>query len=153
MQQKILDINAFRFEDSKIIFLSQYPNYCSKKFEDFLRNNNIKYIINLTEESIQIKLKNITILNFPIEDGNVPDIYQYIKFIDSIDKIIKNNNILVHCIGGKGRTGLIVAGLAIKRFPNNYVSDILTKLRTIRKGLIESKEQFEFLQQYQQRFQ
>jgi protein tyrosine/serine phosphatase len=58
----------------------------------------------------------LKVIHYPIEDYSVPkDMQSFDKLLNKIIIILKNKeNILVHCEGGHGRTGLVVVGLLVK---------------------------------------
>ncbi|XP_043849660.1 phosphatidylinositol 3,4,5-trisphosphate 3-phosphatase TPTE2-like [Dromiciops gliroides] len=48
---------------------------------------------------------------FPIDDHNVPTVIEMLKFVDSVFEWMEKdpkNIIVVHCMGGKGRTGTMI---------------------------------------------
>jgi len=58
------------------------------------------------------------VIKFPIEDFKVPESKEEtMKIVDRILEALKQGeNILIHCVGGNGRTGLLLACLARKVF-------------------------------------
>ena len=75
----------------------------------------VKYFIDLTcknENVIKYSTK-YSIINYPILDRSIPNnIKKFCQFIVKISNIInKNINIYIHCRGGHGRSGLVVACL------------------------------------------
>jgi protein-tyrosine phosphatase len=84
-----------------------------------LEKHNVRYFINLTtpdEKRIVPYHTDYTCLSYPIEDRGVPDDYvTFAKFIVRVSSIIKglknDEKIYVHCKGGHGRSGLVVAVL------------------------------------------
>ena len=84
-----------------------------------LEKKGVKYFINLTypeEKLIKEYETNNNIINFPIKDRKVPnDIISFSKLIVNISNIIKdlkeNELIYIHCKGGHGRSGILVACL------------------------------------------
>jgi hypothetical protein len=84
-----------------------------------LHKNKVKYFIDLTypdEKGIHKYKTDFFYLNFPIRDHRVPRCWRsFAKFIIQLAKIIKNlkNNekIYIHCRGGHGRSGVVVASL------------------------------------------
>ena len=103
------------FIENKALFGS-YP---TQKSIDELEKNGVKYFINLTyniEKKITPYKTNYIYINYPIHDQGVPkDIKSFSKFILNIVTIInslKNNELIyIHCKGGHGRSGLVVACL------------------------------------------
>jgi protein-tyrosine phosphatase len=96
-------------------------------FMDEIRQCNITTIICLTgkdeikqkspqyHEFLEKEDKGINIRTFPIEDYGIPtNREEYICFVRTIAEIFQNNeNILVHCAAGIGRTGLFAISLLI----------------------------------------
>ena len=83
-----------------------------------LENNGVNYYVDLTVE-LEVKIKYDTqfpISHFPIIDRKVPtDIFLFCKFLLKLIKLINQlengNKIYIHCRGGHGRAGLVVACL------------------------------------------
>jgi len=99
------------FIDNKSLFGS-YP---SNEQVEILEEMGVIYFIDLTcdgEKVVNYQTK-MQILKYPIKDRGVPtNIREFCKFIIQIGKIIKNDkNIYIHCRGGHGRAGLLVACL------------------------------------------
>ena len=98
--------------------------------EDFLKNNNIKTIINVTYNHDNIKYDNIRYYKIDTLDSiEQPILY----VIDKVNYLIKNNknngNILVHCYVGKSRSATCIIGYLIENYNMNlnesfkYVKD------------------------------
>lgn len=96
------------------IFLGSAYNAAS--FQTLV-DNNIKYIINVTNEISNYYPDYFTYYQIPMKDNNVDSISKYLD--DSYTKIteyINNNdgNILVHCYMGASRSAVIVANFIHK---------------------------------------
>lgn len=90
---------------------------------------------------------NLKVIHFPIEDYDIPkDITKYNLFIKDTIKELKSTNILIHCAGGIGRTGLVIVSILMKLLKKN-VFEILNYIRT-KFFIVETKEQEEFLVKY-----
>lgn len=96
--------------------VSPSPNPSSiYDYKDFLLSNGVTTIVKLCREKMYEELKDINILDIPIEDGSVPDIQEMKQWIDIIKKEKNNvNGIAVHCISGLGRAPLFVCVGLIK---------------------------------------
>ena len=86
----------------------------------------------------------------PIVDLKTPD-HKFIDKWQTTTVLLKNDlidgkNIVLHCMGGKGRSGTIAAILLIEFGENN--KDAIKKVREKRKGAIETKEQEDFILSY-----
>ena len=76
-------------------------------------------------------------------DGEVPPMSK--DFITSLANFVREgNNILVHCVGGHGRTGTLLMCLLLRE---GYTGDVLFWLRkNYCKKAVETKRQIEYLQ-------
>ena len=89
-----------------------------------LEKQGVRYFIDLTdthETKIVPYITNYTYINYPIKDMYIPTEWQsYAKFIINICKIIKNlhgeEKVYVHCKGGCGRSGVVVASILCHLF-------------------------------------
>ena len=88
------------------------------------------------------------VLSYPIPDFEVPaDISKFNQAVETVCGYIKNNNVLVHCWGGHGRTGIMTVGICVRMgmsVDNAY--EMISKKRKI----LETNEQFEFLYDYEE---
>jgi protein-tyrosine phosphatase len=90
---------------------------------------------------------------FPIKDGDVPDLGNetlaiFDVFISYLCNLLKQGeNIVVHCMGGRGRAGTISTCVLIKN-GINYL-EALETVRTSRKGAVENSKQESFIQKYE----
>lgn len=84
-----------------------------------LESQGVRYFINLTHEK-ESKIKsyttNYTYINYPINDRSVPKNYtEYacfiIKITDIIKELVDDEKIYIHCKGGHGRSGVVVASI------------------------------------------
>jgi ADP-ribosyl-[dinitrogen reductase] hydrolase len=112
---------------------SEFEKLCDKK--NFVRT---------------IYSKNLKWMHMPIEDLKAPDRqfnekWQTTKVLLKND-LIEGKNIVVHCMGGKGRSGTIVAILLIEFGEDNKKA--MEEVRKKRTGAIETKEQEEFILNY-----
>ena len=86
----------------------------------------------------------------PIEDLKAPD-RQFNEKWETTKVLLKNDliegkNIVIHCMGGKGRSGTIAAILLIEFGEDNKKA--IEIVRKKRKGAIETKEQEKFILNY-----
>ena len=127
---QIIKLYSSYFITNKALFGS-YPN---QEFVNILEKKNVKYFIDLTNSGEKNIIKYNTTqkyINYPIEDLKVPsDTYNFSIFIVKISNIIFSLNthekIYIHCRGGHGRSGLVVACLLV------YIYKI-TPLQAIKK--------------------
>jgi ribA/ribD-fused uncharacterized protein len=95
-----------------------FGSYPTQAEVEELENNGVRYFINLTfdnERKITPYKTKYTHIQFSIKDRSVPDDWAaFSKFIITLSDILKNlkdEKLLIHCKGGHGRSGLVVACL------------------------------------------
>lgn len=171
-----MDINNYDYIEPKgvsgKIILTCFPGrnveekyFNNHLFFDELRNFNqlnCSAIVSLVEDSEFEKIyekklfvreiynNNLNWFHLPIVDLKAPDH----KFIDKWQttksllkkELIDGKNIVIHCMGGKGRSGTIAAILLIEF--GNTNKDAINMVRKKRKGAIETKEQEDFILSY-----
>lgn len=144
------------------IGMGHAPGYGSDRFDDFrsIKDQGISKIYCLQEEDELLYLTNgednfekrreylsemgIEFVSSPIGDFSVPTVEQAKELADSIFSDIKEGkNVLIHCMGGLGRTGTI-AGCTLVRFGIEPEIAIMT-VRTTRPGTLETDQQVEFV--------
>ena len=85
-----------------------------------LENEGVKYFVDLTDNDKEKKITSYvtkyTYINFPIKDNYIPtDWIAFAVFILKITKIIRElrskERVYIHCKGGHGRSGIVVASL------------------------------------------
>jgi protein-tyrosine phosphatase len=121
--------------------------------EELYSNFKIKVIINLDSPYNTQIPPELTSYLLPIMDGGVPSD----EILDQFLEITKKHEhahqpILVHCIGGHGRTGTMVAiwGVYTNRIPKDQ--DPITWIRSKREGCIETPEQEDFVTEWTRKF-
>ena len=83
--------------------------------KDFLTNNNIKTIINVTYNHENIKYDNIKYYKIETFDNEKQPIIYVINYVINIINENKNNgNILVHCYVGKSRSATCIIAYLMK---------------------------------------
>lgn len=96
-----------------------FGSYPSERSVKELEDNGVRFFVNLTygdEDKIKEYHTDYEIIHYRIKDRSVPDdLLSFSKFIIQLSEIIKNLNssemIYIHCKGGHGRSGLVVACL------------------------------------------
>lgn len=92
----------------------------------------------------------IRVMHYPIRDLGVPKSQESLdRLVNGILHLLSNRkNVLIHCFGGKGRTGLVAAALLIKS-KKLTAQQAIAYIRSVRPGSIETPQQERFLQAYQ----
>lgn len=146
------------------IGLGRAPGYGSDRFEDFrsIKSQGISKIYCLQEEdeltwlakgetSLERKelLKDLGIefVHSPIADFSIPDEDQARELAEMIlSDVASGKNVLIHCMGGLGRTGT-VAACTLVRF--GLMPDIaIMTVRTVRPGTLETDSQVDFVKKF-----
>jgi len=126
-------------DDIKVIQENKIEVVCSVITNTELREMN--------QPDLMIKLQSAGLesIQYSIHDKWLPNSMEnYLVFVDSVLNHIRNEKIiLVHCNGGKGRTGLIVAtSLLLLGIP---LDQALNMIRSVRTGMLRNPAQEVFL--------
>ena len=154
------------------IFLTCFPGREGKEInfkesiflEDLNNFNNLgcNTVLSLVEDSEFEKLcdkknfvrslyaKNLKWIHMPIEDLKAPD-RQFSEKWETTKVLLKNDlmdgkNIVIHCMGGKGRSGTVAAIILTEFGEDNKKA--IEIVRDRRKGAIETEEQEKFILNY-----
>lgn len=145
-------------EKKQIIFSEKIFLDELKKFKKL----NCSSLVSLVEDNEIIKMynkklfvreiykNNLSWFHLPIIDLKAPN-HEFIDKWQTTKSLLKNEliggkNIVIHCMGGKGRSGTIAAILLIE-FGNDN-KEVIEIVRNKRKGAIETKEQEDFILAY-----
>lgn len=127
-------------------------------FVKIMKDRNIKtVVVLLTDKEMKkwygqslpefYRKHGLKVIHYPIKDFSVPDsLESFDNLEEKLSKEITNNDVLVHCAGGLGRTGMVIAGLAIHR--GRSAEEAIQLVRRMREGSVEAAEQERFLKQY-----
>ena len=119
------------------------------EYEDdlkYLVSNKIKSVVcllNIPSDKAIYEKVGISFLCVPVKDYMPPTKEQMIEIIHYIESTEKP--VAVHCEGGIGRTGTVIAGYLIHK--GMSFEEAVKKVRSIEPAAIESPEQMKFLQQ------
>ena len=180
LPQELLDIND-RFEafvtrplyqsfylGDGALFAGEYPgDKYGEKAKDKIRHMlhfGVRHFIDLTEEGelnpyAHLLPDDCTYDRFPIRDVSIPrSTYDVYRLIDRINQLSKRNDgyVYIHCWGGVGRTGTIVACFLAESMQDPTLENALTSLRnrfsqmpkSSHRVTPETKEQVAFIGQY-----
>ncbi|TFG21456.1 MAG: hypothetical protein EU530_00440 [Promethearchaeota archaeon] len=117
-----------------------------------LQNNKIQHIISLVEDTRDISTlvfgNQIKLHHIPIQDWGIPSHSQIQRFLSIVKENLANNEATyVHCHGGCGRTGTM---LAIFLVESGYAGEeALKKIRDIRPCSVETEEQERLVLKFQ----
>lgn len=98
----------------------------------------------------EFKKAGLVTKRFPINDQGVSTIEETNEVVNWMETNLNNSaNIMIHCVGGLGRTGLVSASYLINQ--GLSAQDAINEIRSIRtKRAIESKKQEEFVSQFEE---
>ena len=145
--------NGEKISFDEDIFLEELNNFSSQNSRTMVTLVEDKEIEKLCDKKFfvrKIYSNNLKWIHMPIEDLKAPDHkfmdkWQVIKTLLKND-LIEGKNVVIHCMGGKGRSGTIAAILLIEFGENN--KNAIELVRKKRKGAIETKEQEGFILSY-----
>lgn len=108
--------------------------------EPQLRENNIKYILNVTPVNVK-SIPGITYLQIPMDDSPKQNIIKHLKQIINFLKSVGNENVLIHCQAGRSRSGsvLIAYLMYLTGKPYTEILKIVQKSRPV----VQPNEGFE----------
>jgi len=121
-----------------------------------LISHNVEFVVNLmtsaeiqkmglSDVSERLGAVNIDFLHYPISDKWIPgsndDFLNLTQIL--VDKIKLGKKIVVHCNGGKGRTGLTVVACLIKLGVTQI--EAISKIRNVRPGMLQNPAQQMYL--------
>ena len=116
-----------------------------------LESLNVGLVITLTEDALPqewFDLTKVQNVHIPIDDFEAPTFQQIDKFLAAIkEQHEKNKNVVVHCLGGKGRTGTMLACWLVQA-KGMLPEDAITFVRTKRPKSIENREQEQIIHAY-----
>lgn len=124
------------------IYVSGLPKL--KDFE-YLKEIGIKHVVNLMEKTYH-KFPDIKFLHVPVKNYHPPTLDQINMIMNYISET-NDEKILIHCYGGLGRTGVIAACYFV-RYENLPADEAIKKIRSIRRGSIETKGQEDIVGDY-----
>ena len=106
----------------------------------------VKSIVTIREESLDESwIKDVNYLHVLSNDMSVPEFDDLVHAVDFIHSRITNTEpVLVHCLAGMGRTGVILACYLVK-YQKMSASEATEKVREERPGSIQSYPQEEII--------
>lgn len=121
-----------------------------------LNENLIKRTFELKKGSLQQQVVHLDFLGW--ENFGVPKITEFKNLVSEVDAICPqstpDSRIMVHCVGGAGRTGAFIAAHSAKKIPKENHSeamfyDLVMELRRQRpKQMVETPSQYLFIRRF-----
>jgi Predicted protein-tyrosine phosphatase len=105
---------------------------------------------NIKEYEESLNKYGIELKHYPIKDFSAPTLEYLVKIIKYLkDKIKENKRVLVHCYGGLGRTGTILAAFLVY-YKRIKAEEAISYVRKIRPGSIENYWQEEIIKRFEE---
>jgi len=105
-------------------------------------------LLNMPSDKAAWESAGFAFLRLPIQDGEAPTLGQAIEFVRFTDEQrAKNRAIAVHCEGGLGRAGTMLATYLISKSATAQAA--IGQLRAAEKSAIETLRQIQFLEEYE----
>ena len=106
----------------------------------------VKSIVTVREEPLdEIWIKDVNYLHILSNDMGIPEFADLVSAVDFIHRRITNNEpVMVHCLAGMGRTGVILACYLVK-YQKMSANEATEKVRKERPGSIQSYPQEEIV--------
>ena len=114
----------------------------------------VKSIVTIREEPLADNwIKDVNYLHVMSNDMGVPEFNDLTHAVDFIHRRITNNEpVLVHCLAGMGRTGVVLACYLVK-YQNMSADEATQKIREERPGSIQSYSQEEIIFRFEKSLQ
>jgi protein-tyrosine phosphatase len=136
----------FRWIEDKKLASSAAP-VRQKQLDWLLKNNGVKSVLSLTEDDLTSKGFDTSKIRFykhvPMIDHAIPSqdqISNAVSFVESKMNDSESTPVLIHCLGGMGRTGVVAACFLAKK--NGWTADeALAMLRAIWPEYVEGKQE------------
>lgn len=90
----------------------------------------------------------LDVIHFPLENFSIPEkMERFHRCISSIEEKLRQGNVMIHCMAGCGRTGMMAAGVLVKLGWN--AAEAIERVRRSRPGSMDVLKQILFLRGYQ----
>ncbi len=123
---------------------------------EWLYQQGIRAILSLTERSlrqekaVQHKVNGFIYRHIPVCDETAPALAEIDAFVAFVDEMIASDKpVLVHCAGGYGRTGTMLACYLVSQ--GRRADDAIREVRTRRPGSIAAQVQARCVRAYEHR--
>lgn len=121
---------------------------------DHLKKEKVKTIVVLLTSLEEFglirtyKKAGLNVIHFPITDFSIPDDMKELSAtLHQIRKSLKKHNVAMHCYGGNGRTGLVVASMLVQM--GVAAQKAISFVRKYRPEAIETSQQERFISSFE----
>jgi protein-tyrosine phosphatase len=98
-------------------------------------------------------VEGVEVLRFAIEDMNIPkeaEAAEYEALIESIvSRMRDGKNVVVHCRGGLGRTGMVAACVLVA-LGDHSADEAIVAVRAARRGTVQTRGQEDFVRRFEE---
>ncbi|MFW5715478.1 MAG: fused DSP-PTPase phosphatase/NAD kinase-like protein [bacterium] len=164
------NINRLEIEGLKDVFLSSHPLEQIKDGQD-TRTQVDEFIEEIKQKGVgtivvllpshelhdlygdvdllaEYEQHQLEVVHFPLENFSVPDkIELFDQLISRLVEILRDRNLLIHCMAGCGRTGMVAAGVLVRL--GSSATAAIEQVRDSRPGSMDVLKQILFLRSYQ----
>jgi protein-tyrosine phosphatase len=106
-------------------------------------------LLNIPSDTAVYNAAGFAFLCLPLPDGGAPTIEQATEFVDFVDEQrAQNCPVAVHCEGGVGRTGTMLAAYLVSH--GNSARVAIARVREVESSAVETKRQIQFLEHFEQ---
>ena len=111
--------------------------FCLTETEEFEKYAGVENLMDFYRQDCGLIVYNRAIPDFQIPtEGDLVD-----NILDLTYHLARGHNCLIHCAGGTGRTGMVVAAI----IQNFGVNDVIARIRKVKSTYVETEEQELFL--------
>ncbi len=114
---------------------------------DFLHKQSVTCLVNLTEYAYQVGSGPLEVLHVPVPDFGAISLEGMDKVWDRYVGLEPGEAMGVHCLAGRGRTGMVLAAMVAREFQMPPL-DAVFYIRRLRPGSIETGAQEEFVEDW-----
>lgn len=138
------------------IYAGPCPINCADKFQSLDIKTAAVLLSDFDKQRIPIdafyEARQVQQICCPIQDMGVPPSTAVIlEFVGKIFKALEEGNVYLHCLGGRGRTGLVVACISILK-KGLTGKEAIAFTRTLILGAIETPGQEQFIRQFNKEY-
>jgi hypothetical protein len=126
--------------------LNAYNDELPELFSDGIRA--VVCMLNIPSDAAVFESAGFAFLCLPVANGEAPTTEQAMEFIRFVDEQrVKNQAVAVHCEGGLGRTGTMLAAYLISK--GDTALDAIRQVRAVENAAVETARQIRFLERFE----